>query len=325
LRVARLGTADPDLLLRQHLVELGVDHGLVGELARLALLIGGEAAGVALQPAAVQLDDAGGDGIEKAAIVGDAEDGAGESAQQVLEPADGGEVEVVGRLVEQQHVRRRGQRLRQRDPLLPAAGQRAHAHVGGQLQPGEDGVDAVAERPAVGRVEFGLQPVDPRQRSAVVGVLGQRRGRVVIVGQQLSRRADAQRDGIVDRCRRSSRAPARRKRRAPAAAHRARHRPGAPGPRGTLSSDDLPLPLRPIRPTRSACVELEVGAVEQGLVTVGEPRAGERDDRHGGQAAAGAGRQRVERGADGAIEQRHRFERSASRARRPAARRVPRA
>ena len=42
-------------------------------------------------------------------------------AQQAFEPHDRRKVEVIGRFVQQQHVRRRHQRTRQRDALLHAA------------------------------------------------------------------------------------------------------------------------------------------------------------------------------------------------------------
>ena len=52
--------------------------------------------------------------------------------QHVFQPFDGGDVEVVGRLVEQQHFRRDGQRLGQREAFLLAAGKAADAGVGVQ-------------------------------------------------------------------------------------------------------------------------------------------------------------------------------------------------
>jgi hypothetical protein len=43
--------------------------------------------------------------FRKGAVVADRDEGAGEAAQPILQPLDRGDVEVVGRLVEQQHVR----------------------------------------------------------------------------------------------------------------------------------------------------------------------------------------------------------------------------
>src|SRR5690606_23388369 len=78
--------ADPGLLLRQHLVELRVEHRLAGELVGLARLVLREAARVRPQAAAIELDDAGRDAIEEAPVVGDDHDRAAQAAQQLLEP-----------------------------------------------------------------------------------------------------------------------------------------------------------------------------------------------------------------------------------------------
>ena len=84
-----------------------------------ARLVGGEVAGIAAQHAAVELDDARRDGVEEGAVVGDRRMTLPrEATEQLLEPGDRVEVEVVGRLVEQQHVGHGDQRLRQRDALL---------------------------------------------------------------------------------------------------------------------------------------------------------------------------------------------------------------
>src|SRR3546814_8776743 len=63
--------------------------------------------------AAVDLDDARGQRAQEAAVMGDEHERAGPALEEALEPVDRGDVEVVGRLVEQQHVRRRHQRARQ--------------------------------------------------------------------------------------------------------------------------------------------------------------------------------------------------------------------
>ena len=46
----------------------------------------------------------GGDAVQEGAVVGDGDDAAVEIDQQVFQPVDGVEVQVVGRFVEQQHV-----------------------------------------------------------------------------------------------------------------------------------------------------------------------------------------------------------------------------
>ena len=54
----------------------------------------------------------------------DEDDGVRIGVQVLLEPVARLEIEMVGRLVEQQQVRLAEQQLGQRDPHLPAAGER---------------------------------------------------------------------------------------------------------------------------------------------------------------------------------------------------------
>ena len=50
-------------------------------------------------------DGSVGDSVDEGAVVGDQDDGATAVGEEILQPLDGFDVEVVGRLVEQQHVR----------------------------------------------------------------------------------------------------------------------------------------------------------------------------------------------------------------------------
>ena len=84
------------------------------------------------EPAAIELDDARGERGEEGAVVGDEQERAGIAAQVLLEPADRVDVEMVGRLVEQQQVRLGDQRAAEQRAAAPAAGQLAHRPVGGQ-------------------------------------------------------------------------------------------------------------------------------------------------------------------------------------------------
>ena len=61
--------------------------------------------------------------LHERAVVADEDDRALVGAQEALEPRDRLEVEVVGRLVEQQHVGLAQQQLREREAHLPAAGE----------------------------------------------------------------------------------------------------------------------------------------------------------------------------------------------------------
>ncbi len=82
--------------------------------------------------AAVQFEDPFGGVVEEVAVVGDGHHGAGEALQELLEPLDAFGVQVVGRLVEQQHVGLGQQQAAQRHAALLAAGQHADDRVPGR-------------------------------------------------------------------------------------------------------------------------------------------------------------------------------------------------
>ena len=114
--------ADPHFFLGVEFIKDAVLFFFHGQLFGFAYLVGAKAAGVAAQQAAVQLDDAGGDVVQKAAVVGDQQHAAGKVLDQAFQPLDGAHVQVVGGFVQQQHVGAGRQRTRQGDALFPAAG-----------------------------------------------------------------------------------------------------------------------------------------------------------------------------------------------------------
>ena len=119
---------------------------------------------------AAELDDARRDGLEEPAVVRNHEDGAGELREFVLEPLEVLQVEVVGRLVEQQHVRVGRQRARQRRARQLAAreGRELALHVGlFEAESAQYGLDVDAPRVAADLVELGL-----RRRVGVHGGVG---------------------------------------------------------------------------------------------------------------------------------------------------------
>ncbi|MCY1326465.1 hypothetical protein D3C81_1612770 [compost metagenome] len=117
--------------------------------------------------------------------MGDQQHAAAERQQQVFEPADRFDVEVVGGLVQQQDVGFGHQRLRQRHALLQAAGERVDARVRIQPQPGQRGFHAGAQLPGAGGIQLGLQPVQFGQRGFVVMVLGDAIGGGLVAHQQV--------------------------------------------------------------------------------------------------------------------------------------------
>ena len=94
--------------------------------------------------AAVQLDDPVGDVLEEVAIVADDQERQGFRAQQLLQPQDALDVEMIGGLVHQQQVGRAHQSAGDRQALRPAARQR-----GGRLL-------------RVGKADLGERDAHPR-------------------------------------------------------------------------------------------------------------------------------------------------------------------
>ena len=96
--------------------------GLGPELLAAEALVGLE---VALKPAglgvALEREHVGRDPVEEPAIVGDDHRAAGERQQRLLERAQRVDVEVVGRLVEQQQVAALAQQLREVQAVALAA------------------------------------------------------------------------------------------------------------------------------------------------------------------------------------------------------------
>ena len=99
--------------------------------------------------------------------MGDEEHGAAVVGEEGFEPLDGLDVEVVGGLVEQQHVGLGDQRARQQHAAAPAARERVDRHVGGQVQTREHQLDALFEAPAVALFQFVLQPAHAVERLEV--------------------------------------------------------------------------------------------------------------------------------------------------------------
>ncbi len=108
---------------------------------------GGVVAGVVNESPAFEFLDALHDVIEHVAVVADHEHCAGELVvQELLEPLDAGDVQVVGGLVQEQKLRRLQEQLGKRKTPLLTAGELAHLQVElriGEAQPVEDGLDAV--------------------------------------------------------------------------------------------------------------------------------------------------------------------------------------
>ena len=118
----RVGAHPLELLLH------GLDaRGLLLGLDLQALLLLLQPRAVVALPrdavAAIELENPLRRVVEKVAIVGNGDHGAGKFLQELLEPVDALGIEVVGRFVQQQHVGLRQQQAAQRHPALLAAGE----------------------------------------------------------------------------------------------------------------------------------------------------------------------------------------------------------
>ena len=202
----------------------------------LAPLVLGPAARRGWRRLAVVADErAAADRLEQGPVVGDQQDRALELGQRVLERLAALDVEVVGRLVEDQDVGAGGDEDRQREPPLLAAGdvgellfdvlagEEEAAEQGARLRPGEAGL-------ALGGVEHGALA------GRRLGVLGEVAELDVVAAADAAggRLADARRgsrSGSSCRCRWRRRG--RRARRARVPARRPRAAPG-PAPRSGL-------------------------------------------------------------------------------------------
>ena len=135
------------------------------QLLRFFLAVFGERAGIGAQNAAVEFDDARGDIIQKTAVVGNHNQAAFKSFEQVFQPDNRVDVQMVGRFIQQQYVRLLHPSLRQSDTLFLTAGEVADFFVFRQTQFPQSLLDCRIQFPAVLRFDFKLQFVELFQQS----------------------------------------------------------------------------------------------------------------------------------------------------------------
>ena len=185
--------------------------------------------------------------------MGDEHDRARVVGEKRLEPVDRLDVEVVGRLVEQQQVGLADQRARQQHAAPPAARQRVDAGVGRQLEAREHQLHALLEAPAVALLELVLQASQAVRAAPASLCSADLDGGVVVAPRPASLRSprpSATTSKTVRRWRAARPARAGRRAAPGCAPHRARRRAGC-SPLRICSSVDLPVPLRPMIATRS--------------------------------------------------------------------------
>ena len=203
----------------------------------------------------LELEDAADDRVEEGAVVRDDDDRPGEAAQPVLQPLQAVAVEVVGRLVEQQHRRRRPAACR---PAARAPARRPTAAPAACRRRGGRWPARGAPRRATAS---SAQPPSASKRSCALAVALERGGRRVARGQPRQQRAQLAAHGPqLAQPGAEQLAERRARRRAPpaAASRCARPAPVATAPRSgrstpasSRSSVDLPTPLGPTSPARS--------------------------------------------------------------------------
>ncbi len=127
LEPLQLGAEDrlPALLVA---LRLGLPLGFPAQVVRVAAL-------VLPNPAPVDLHDRAADGVQEPAVVGNQDEGPGGGSEFPLQPFDGVQVQVVGRLVQEGEFRLGGQAARQGRLLHHAA--RKGVHPEGQVSDAE--------------------------------------------------------------------------------------------------------------------------------------------------------------------------------------------
>ena len=98
--------------------EFGLEHFRLGALAGEEIVI----AAIKLQSGAIEMDDMVADLVQQVAVMADDHDGRRITGEIIDQPQRPFEVEIVGRLVEQQQVRLRKQHRSEGDAHPPAAG-----------------------------------------------------------------------------------------------------------------------------------------------------------------------------------------------------------
>ena len=236
-------------------------------------------AGKRHEPAAVEFDDARGEAADQRAVVRDEDRRTLKREEHLFERRDGVDVHVVGRLVEQQHVRIRHEGARQHDAAPGTAGAGADDDVGGQGKPAENLLDPLREVPSAERVDALLQRGQALQRRVVAVCDGV--ARVVIVGQHFAEFRKPAGHGLIDRGGKIFRhvlfqmsdaqrvAP-------PHAAFVGQHRAA-----DDVQQRRLPGAVAADETDAFAFFELEVRAIEQHLVAERERGVVQRDEAHG--------------------------------------------
>ena len=130
------------------------------QFLRFFLAVFGERAGIGAQNAAIEFDDARGDIIQKTAVVGNHDQAAFKRFEQIFQPDNRVDVQMVGRFVQQQYVGLLHPSLCQSDAFFLPAGEVADFFVFRQTEFAQSLLYCRIQLPTVLRFDFKLQFVE---------------------------------------------------------------------------------------------------------------------------------------------------------------------
>ena len=196
--------AQPRFLTRQPLVELLLRKSLSRQPLLPFPKKGLVVAGPRGQLPAVDFDDARGDPLEEGAVVRDEEQRAGKLGEEGFQPDNRVEIEMIGRLVEEQHVGVGDEGSREQDAASPSARQRVDAGVGRQVEARQHQLDALFNPPSVSLFEVVLEAPEllEKGRRPLACEID---GRSVIGRDEMAQLAEALGHHVEDRTRRRER------------------------------------------------------------------------------------------------------------------------
>ena len=145
--------------------------------------------------AAVELEDPAGHVVEEIAVVGDRHDRTGVIVQKALDPGHGIGIEMIGRLVEEQHVGLLEQQPAQSDAPALAAGNVGDAGLARRTTQGVHGdLDPAIDVPCVRGIDTLLERrlhLDQRRHLGIVQRLGEARAQGLELGHHRPHRRHA--------------------------------------------------------------------------------------------------------------------------------------
>jgi len=143
---------------------LFIEHGIPPRLE------GAEAAAQPARRAAIEPDGRVGQVGQESPVVADDHQGRAQTGELRFQPFDGGQIEVVGGLIEQQHVRLGGKHLRQSGTTRLAPGQMGRILATGEAEPLQQVLRAIG---IVARLEAGRGVIERGSMSRKVRLLRQ--------------------------------------------------------------------------------------------------------------------------------------------------------